>query len=78
MAPPPAPVREYVVQHEVPSVAIDREVVVGQPLPETVELYPVPRYERYEYATVNNRTTIVDPYTRRVVDVMPAAEEIIR
>jgi hypothetical protein len=69
MAPPPAPVREYVVEHEVPSVTIDREVEIGQPLPETVSLYRVPRY-RYEYATVNGETTIVDPYTRQVVDVV--------
>lgn len=67
--PPPAEVREYVVRERAPSVAIEREVIVGEPLPETVELRTVPDYE-YRYAVVNDRRVIVEPGTRRVVQVI--------
>jgi hypothetical protein len=67
--PPPAPVREYVVRESVPSVRVERQVVVGEPLPETVELRRVPDYE-YSYAVVNDRRVIVEPGTRRVIEVI--------
>lgn len=67
--PPPAEVREYVVKEQVPSVRVERQVVVGEPLPETVELRTVPNYE-YRYAVVNDRRVIVEPGTRRVVQVI--------
>ena len=67
--PPPQEVREYVVKERAPSVRVEREVVVGEPLPETVELRTVPNYE-YRYAVVNDRRDIVEPGTRRVVQVI--------
>src|SRR6266567_9424907 len=54
----------------VPSVTVRERVVVGEPLPSTVELRPVPRYSEYRYAVVNDRRVIVDPRTRRVVKVI--------
>jgi hypothetical protein len=69
--PPPAPVREYVVR-EAPatqSVVVERQVVVGEPLPETVEVRRVPNYD-YSYAVVNDRRVIVEPGTRRVIEVI--------
>lgn len=68
--PPPAPVREYVVREAPPpSVVVERQVVVGEPIPETVELRRVPDYE-YSYAVVNDRRVIVEPGSRRVVEII--------
>ena len=53
-----------------PSVTYDRPVVVGEELPNTVTLYPVPRYTEYDYAVVNHRRVIVDRGTHRVVRVI--------
>jgi hypothetical protein len=68
-APPPPPVITYVQREDVPSVAIEREVVVGQPLPETVVLHKVPKYQ-YSYAVVNHKRVIVEPKSRRVVKII--------
>jgi hypothetical protein len=68
--PPPAEVREYVVREDVPSVTYEREVVVGEPLPEMVEIRRVPKYDAYGYAVVNKRRVIVDPESRRVIEVL--------
>ncbi|HVV92303.1 MAG TPA: DUF1236 domain-containing protein [Hyphomicrobiales bacterium] len=68
--PPPPEVRTYVVQEDRPSIAYDGDVVVGATLPQTVEVYPVPRYEKYDYTIVNHQRVIVDPYTRKVVEVI--------
>lgn len=53
-----------------PSVRIRERVVVGEPLPETVVLRPVPRYTEYRYAVVNDRRVIVEPRTRRVIKII--------
>jgi hypothetical protein len=53
-----------------PSVVVQERVVVGEPLPPTVELRPVPRYTEYRYAVVNDRRVIVDPRTRRVIKII--------
>jgi hypothetical protein len=52
------------------NVVIEEHVVVGEPLPPRVRLYPVPRYERYRYAVVNDERVIVDPRTRRVIRII--------
>src|SRR3954466_10815378 len=36
-----------------PSVRVQEQVVVGEPLPPTVELRTVPRHKEYRYAIVN-------------------------
>lgn len=53
-----------------PSVVYEQPVVVGEPLPQTIAVYPVPQYRNYEYAIVNNHRVIIDPATRRVVRVI--------
>jgi len=53
-----------------PSVVYAQQVVVGEALPETVTLYPVPRYRDYDYAIINNHRVIIDPATHRIVRVM--------
>jgi hypothetical protein len=53
-----------------PSVVVKERVVVGEPLPEYVELRPVPSHTEYRYAVVNDRRVIVEPRTRRVIRVI--------
>src|SRR6266478_1761123 len=53
-----------------PSVTVRERVVVGDPLPPTVELRPVPRYTEYRYEVVNDRRVIVEPRTRRVIRII--------
>ncbi len=48
----------------------DGQIVVGQPLPDTVIVQPVPGYQTYSYAVVNNRHVVVDPHTRTIVEVL--------
>ena len=57
-------------EERAPSVTVRERVIVGEPLPEEVELRPVPRYTEYRYAVVNSRRVIVDPRTRRVVKII--------
>ena len=68
--PPPPEVRTVVVQQTTPSVVYQQPVVVGQPLPTTVVLYPVPGYDNYYYTVVNNERVIVDPQSRTVLQVV--------
>ena len=66
--------RTYVVQQKTPSYTYAQPVVVGAELPEQgVTYYEVPpQYgaPQYRYTVVNNRTVLVDPRTRRVVQVI--------
>lgn len=68
-APPPPPVVTYVEREDIPSVAVEHDIVVGQPLPRTVVLHKVPKYQ-YEYAVVNHKRVIVEPRSRRVVKII--------
>jgi hypothetical protein len=69
-AEPPNEVVTYVQREEVPSVAVQEPVVVGQALPATVELRTVPQHTEYRYAVVNNQRVIVEPKTRKVIKVI--------
>jgi len=69
-AEPPAPVITYVERERVPSVAVQEKVVIGQPLPATVELHTIPQYETYRFAVVNNQRVIVEPKSRKVVKII--------
>src|SRR5712691_10265393 len=53
-----------------PSVTVRERIVVGEPLPPTVELRPVPRYSEYRYAVVNDRRVIVEPRTRKIIKII--------
>lgn len=53
-----------------PSVTVRERVVVGEPLPSTVQLRPVPNYTEYRYAVVNDRRVIVEPRTRKIVKII--------
>ena len=52
------------------SVVVQENVVVGDPLPPSVQLRVVPNHTEYSYAVVNERRVIVEPRTRRVVKII--------
>ena len=62
-------VREYVTQHNYPSVRVEHfDVGVGAVVPPNVTFYEVPNM-RYRYTIVNDRRVVVDPVTRRIIEV---------
>jgi len=66
--------REYVIRERVPNYTIPERVVVGGILPETgVTYYDVPQtygITPYRYTVVNGETVLVEPRTRRIVQVV--------
>lgn len=66
--------REYVVTEKRPSYSYREDVRVGAVLPESgVTYYEVPneyRVQRYKYTVVNDTPVLVDPTTRRIVQVV--------
>ncbi len=66
----PGEVRTYVTEQEVPSVVYDGDVVVGNELPGSVEIHTIPTSKTYSYTVVNKQRVIVDPQTRRVIEVI--------
>ncbi|MBX9739139.1 MAG: DUF1236 domain-containing protein [Beijerinckiaceae bacterium] len=66
--------REYVVSERRPSYRYDGSVVVGAELPASgVTYYEVPAeygVRDYRYTVVNDRPVLVDPRTRRVIQVI--------
>jgi hypothetical protein len=62
-------VREYVTQHNYPSARVEHfDVGVGAVVPPNVTFYEVPNM-RYRYTIVNDRRVVVDPETRRIIEV---------
>jgi len=63
-------VHQYVKKHPLASVnLLGLELNVGSALPDTVELQEVPDVQ-YRYAVVDNHTVLVDPSTRRIIEVV--------
>jgi uncharacterized protein YcfJ len=65
--------RTYVREQKVPSVAYREKVVVGATLPETVTYREVPaKYGKteYRYTVVNDKTVLVEPKTRKIVQII--------
>jgi Protein of unknown function (DUF1236) len=66
--------REYVVRERVPNYTIPDRVTVGAVLPETgVTYYDVPQsfaMTPYRYTVVNGQTILVEPRSRRIVQVV--------
>jgi hypothetical protein len=66
--------REYIVRERVPNYTIPDRVVVGGVLPEAgVTYYDVPQSfgaTTYRYTVVNGETVLVEPRTRRIVQVI--------
>jgi hypothetical protein len=66
--------REYVVRERVPTFTIPDRVVVGGVLPEAgITYYDVPQSfgaTTYRYTVVNGQTVLVEPRSRRIVQVV--------
>ncbi len=66
--------REYIIRERVPNYTIPDRVIVGGVLPESgVTYYDVPQsfaVTPYRYTVVNGRTILVEPRTRRIVQVV--------
>ena len=66
--------REYIVRERVPEYTIPDRVVVGGVLPETgIVTYDVPQtfgVTPYRYTVVNGQTVLVEPRSRRIVQVV--------
>jgi hypothetical protein len=66
--------REYIIRERVPEFTIPDRVVVGGVLPDSgVTYYDVPQtfgMTPYRYTVVNGRTVLVEPRSRRIVQVI--------
>jgi Protein of unknown function (DUF1236) len=67
--------REYVIREHRSAYRVSEPVEVGTVLPQTgVTLYTIPRRfgvaPRYRYAVVNDEVVLVEPRTRKVVEVI--------
>ena len=66
--------REYIIRERVPNYAIPDRVTVGGVLPETgVTFYDVPQsfaVTPYRFTVVNGTTVLVEPRTRRIIQVI--------
>jgi hypothetical protein len=66
--------REYVVRERVPTYTIPDRVIVGGVLPEAgITTYDVPQTygpTPYRYTVVNGQTLLVEPRSRRIVQVV--------
>jgi hypothetical protein len=69
-----APFREYVVRERLPSYVVDVPVAVGTVLPEAgVTYYDVPQRfgeTPYRYTVINEQPVLVNPRTRRIMQVV--------
>jgi hypothetical protein len=68
-------IKEYVVRERVPAVTIPGDVRVGAVLPEDVRLVAVPEawapsVRRYRYVHWNNRVVLVEPSSRKVIQII--------
>jgi hypothetical protein len=70
--PPPQRVVTYVEQQPMPTerVVVQERIVVGEAVPETVVLSQIPEAPEYSYTVVNEERVIVDPRTRKVVQII--------
>jgi Protein of unknown function (DUF1236) len=66
--------RDYVVREKVPTYSVPDRIVVGATLPDAgVTIYDVPQTfgaTPYRYTVVNGRTVLVEPRSRRIVQVI--------
>ncbi len=66
--------REYVIRQQVPTFTTTDRMVVGGVLPEAgITYYDVPQTygaTTYRYTVVNGQTVLVEPRTRRIVQVV--------
>ena len=70
--PPPERVVSYVREAPAPTdtVVVQEKIVVGEALPQTVVVQSVPENPKYSYAIVNKQRVIVEPASRKVIQVI--------
>lgn len=69
--PPPEKVVTYV--REAPAaepIVVKEKIVVGAALPSTVVVTPIPENPNYAYAIVNEERVIVEPSSRKVIQII--------
>jgi hypothetical protein len=66
--------REYVIRERIPDYSVPERIIVGTVLPEDgVIFYDVPQtygMTPYRYTVVNGRTVLVEPRSRRIVQII--------
>ena len=65
-----APVRDGSQPNATLASHFSRGALIGETLPEEVDVHPIPRHETYRYAVVNDHRVIVDATSRRIVYVV--------
>ena len=70
--PPPERVVTYVREAPMPSdpVVVQEKVIVGEALPSAIVIKQVPENPKYSYAIVNKQRVIVEPSSRKVIQVI--------
>lgn len=68
--PPPPEARSYIMSQTIQPVPYDGPIVVGQPLPASVEVFEIPNYSRYRWTFANGRRVMIDARTRNVVAIL--------
>ncbi|QRM36090.1 DUF1236 domain-containing protein [Microvirga sp. VF16] len=67
-------VRTYVAAQRNPSIQVAEPVTVGQRAPPSARLSPLPASvglrNPYRYTVVNDRTVLVDPRSRQIVEIV--------
>ena len=68
-------IRSYVVEHPTPPIETRERIVVGATVPDDVELRAVPSdwgptVTRYRYVYTNNHVVLVEPSTRKVIQIV--------
>lgn len=63
----PQPARDYVIAHPSDPIVIEGDVAVGTPIPEDIELVPIPDSPDYAYVYVDKQPIIVSRKDRKVV-----------
>lgn len=67
---PEAPIRDALQQDTILASHFSRGALIGETLPEEIDLHPIPRHETYRYAVMNDHRVIVDAASRRIVYVV--------
>lgn len=67
---PPAKVKTYIRTKQVDPITYNGQVAVGAVLPQTVTVYDVPDYDRYEWTYVNGQRLLIDRETRKIVSII--------
>ena len=52
-----------------PDIAIDADIVIGSPIPDTVAFIDVPDFDDFGYVVVNKKRVLVEKKTRNVIKV---------